>query len=153
MQEAELTGDRRWREALDRKLKACNDASWRATREGLRYLERKLKLKLRTHTHPEGTPTTSPPGDPPALVTGTLMRSVKPRGPYRGRHEYEVRGQVGPTARYARIQELGGRTGKSFGTGDPVTLPARPYVRPTVEEARRDVRRIYVVRWTEALMS
>lgn len=81
--------------------------------------------ELRRYSHPPGTPTPSPPGEPPALVTGTLRRSVHATAPRQtgpGRWEVEAGGSVV----YARIQELGGVTGR----GHRTRLPARPYLRP-----------------------
>lgn len=69
----------------------------------------------------------SPPGQPPALVTGQLRRSVtvgEPRRSLLG--TWETR--TGPTAVYGRIQELGGVAGRGS------VLPARPYVAPSVQE-------------------
>jgi len=81
---------------------------------------------LRTYSHPFGTPTPSPPGHPPALVTGHLVRGIKDAGPH-WESQYVVTGSVGPTAVYARIQEKGGITGRGYATH----LPPRPYVGPT----------------------
>lgn len=118
-----------------------------AVRKGMRVVERRVKRYLRTYTHPEGTPTPSPPGGPPALVTGNLMRSWRTKGPrQRGPNVVEMEG--GPTAKYSRIQELGGRAGHRHRT----TLPKRPYVRPMVLVTRREVRTIFFEEWSRALM-
>ncbi|RMI47609.1 hypothetical protein EBO15_01525 [Actinomadura harenae] len=93
--------------------------------------ERAIKLKLSRYQHPRRTPTPSPPGQPPAVVTGTLRRSVITQVPTGGAGRWI--GSVAPTAVYSRIQELGGATGR----GHHVLLPARPYVAPAVEELRR----------------
>lgn len=147
-----------WNAAIDARLAAVDRATPRAMTEGLRIVERSVKKILRTYTHPEGTPTTSPPGQPPALVTGTLMRSIKVRGPYPGKRRYTYRGTVGPTAVYSRIQELGGRVRvRGRGHVGPQTersyarLPARPYVKPATDRVRRDVRRVFQRRWGAAL--
>lgn len=97
-------------------------------------------VTLRTATHRAATRTPSAPGQPPALVTGTLRRSARivPAVASGPRAVSSVRmGTV-----YARIQELGGdisvkrakvlynkRTKQAFGTH--VRLPARPYMKPT----------------------
>lgn len=146
---ADLHNSRDWNAALDRKFRSVEQATQRGVREGLRIVERSEKKILRTYTHPPGTPTTSPPGEPPALVTGNLMRSVKSRGPYPGKRPHQTVGTVGPTAEYARIQELGGRTGAHHRT----VLPARPYVKPATDRVRSDIRRLFVRRWTDALLS
>lgn len=154
MARSELGNEREWRAALDHKFEQVDKATWRAVREGLHIVERSTKKILRTHTHPVGTPTTSPPGEPPALVTGTLMRSVKSTRPRRGKAAYSVEGDVGPTVEYARIQELGGDIERAFGVpGLRVSLPARPYAKPATDRVRRDVRRLFVTRWTDALLS
>jgi hypothetical protein len=156
--EATVHGVTEWDLAIEAKMVAVDRATPQAMREGLRIVERSVKRILRTYTHPEGTPTTSPPGQPPALVTGTLMRSVKTRGPYPGKRRYTYRGTVGPTAVYSRIQELGGRVrARRRGAIGPQTertytrLPARPYVKPATDRVRRDVRRVFQRRWTAAL--
>jgi hypothetical protein len=158
--EASVHGVPRWDVAIEAKMAAVDRATPRAMSEGLRVVERSVKKILRTYTHPEGTPTTSPPGQPPALVTGTLMRSVKTRGPYPGKRRYTYRGTVGPTAVYSRIQELGGRVrARNRGRIGPqrehsyTRLPARPYVKPATNRVRRDVRRVFVTRWTAALQA
>src|SRR6184192_2354815 len=93
--------------------------------------------ELRRFTHPAGTPTTSPKGQPPARVTGSLARSIrqepvsggKPVGPFR----YET--TVGPTIVYGRIQELGGWSGKGHNT----YLPPRPYIVPATIRLRGQI--------------
>jgi hypothetical protein len=155
---ARLDGSAEWEAALLRKERAVDKATRKAVTEGLRVIERRGKLLLRTYTHPPGTPTTSPPGSPPALVTGNLMRSWVKRGPLPGRHRHEVRGEVGPTTVYARIQELGGRVrihhrgqiGPQRETSY-AHIPARPYVKPATDQSRPLVRRVFVRRYSEAL--
>lgn len=92
--------------------------------------ERAIKTKLSTYSHGKGTPTPSPPGQPPAIVTGTLRRSVITQPPLGGGGRWVA--TVGPTVVYARIQELGGDTGRNHATH----LPARPYVHPAIEQLR-----------------
>lgn len=144
---------RAWEGALKRTGDRLQSRTWRATRRGMGVIEKRVKIYLRTYTHPAGTPTPSPPGGPPALVTGNLMRSWRNKGPRLGRAPYGlisggvVEMEGGPTAAYARIQELGGRAG----AGHRSVLPKRPYVRPMVLVVRREVRRIYVENWTQAL--
>lgn len=107
-------------------------------------MERRIKESF-TQRHSRRTPTPSSPGSPPAVVTGQLRRSVK---------SFPVRqiaggaiGQVAPTAIYARIQELGGVTGRNHAT----TLPARPYVRPTLDAASARLEEIAAQRWDRML--
>lgn len=95
---------------------------------------------LARSSHPRGTRTPSAPGDPPALVGGALRRSMRLSPPVVTGTSRAV-AKVSPRIVYARIQEAGGTvsTDKPHGLGSPqsgffghsVTLPARPYMRPT----------------------
>jgi len=86
---------------------------------------REARSQLSRSSHPPGTPTTSMPGSPPATVTGRLRDSVEVRVIGEGAV------QVGATAPYARIQELGGTSGR----GGATELPSRPYLIPAWEIA------------------
>lgn len=107
----------------------------------LAYQRRLVTVTLIEHTHPPGTKTNAPPGDPPALVTGTLRRSVVPElakggGPV-------ATASVAPHTVYARIQEYGGHIypvrkkylrwfeDGTYHFAKHVYLPPRPYMRPT----------------------
>lgn len=84
------------------------------------YLEGAIKVELGRTSHPPGTPTPSPPGSPPSLITGNLRRSAQVEGPQAtGPGRWSA--SVGMESVYARVQELG---------GGPSNLPARPYVAP-----------------------
>jgi hypothetical protein len=93
-------------------------------------------------------PSPSPAGSPPAVQSGDLRRSVKPMPPVGGGPVWAV--TVGGTTVYARIQELGGTiTAKNFPQlgnptagffGPQVTLPPRPYIKPTAEKIIADGR-------------
>ena len=112
--------------ALEGMVASLNKATKTATAQAAHLLEREIKTTLATTSHPRGTPTPSNPGEPPSLVTGTLRRSITVKGPVPlGMGRWEA--QIGPTAVYGRIQELGGVTGR----GGATVLPARPYVRPS----------------------
>lgn len=119
-------GVREWDAALDaivlRQFQACRTG---ANRAALLVASETKKTLTRT-THKAGTPTPSRPGNPPSLVTGTLRRSMKtvPAVPI---SDTGWKAQVGPTVVYARVQELGGSTRTT-------TLPARPYLAPTVAQ-------------------
>jgi len=78
--------------------------------------ETEIKRQLSRYSHPKGTPTPSPPGEPPAIVSGSLRRSIIVKPHKDSRPAYV---EVGPTMVYARAQELGYRR-----------LPPRPYVEP-----------------------
>ena len=99
-------------------------------------------VTLRKSAHPRGTVTPSAPGEPPALVTGTLRRSAQivPAVTAGSRAVASVR--VGVV--YARIQEKGGTVSAKrsaylkfqYPSGTwhavkSVKIPARPYMRPT----------------------
>lgn len=121
--------------------------TFRATKAGMYLIERNVKMYLRTFTHARGTPTPSPIGGPPAMVTGNLIRSWRNEPVRPGPNPYVVEARGGPTAVYSRIQELSGQAGR----GHLVHIPKRPYVRPMVLASRRGVRAIYIHYWTEAI--
>lgn len=110
---------------MQRLVASAGQACRRGANNAAQLVASETKAKLTTSSHRKGTPTPSRPGEPPSLVSGTLRRSVKivPAQPVGGT---AYKAQVGPTAVYARVQELGGDTGTTF-------LPARPYLQPTVE--------------------
>lgn len=100
--------------------------------------------------HKPGTSTPSAPGQPPAVTTGTLRRSIayevdKPRAV----------GRVGTNLVYARIQEMGGLiTAKSANflhfvidgkhkMVQSVYLPARPYLRPALDKNEGFIARLF----------
>lgn len=107
-----------------------------AAREGvndaLHHVEAIMKGLLGLTSHPPGTPTPSPPGSPPSLVTGRLRRSVQVNGPRREGDDQWV-AEVGPTAHYAMYQELG-----------TSRLPARPFIAPAYAQAAPEIRNIIV---------
>lgn len=109
--------------------------------------ETAVKAILSLTSHPPGTRTPSRPGEPPALITGNLRRSVT-HSPPAETGAFTFTCLVGPVAVYARIQEYGGVihpgssgylanrvTGQFFVTPysrrQYVRLPPRPYMRPT----------------------
>lgn len=92
-------------------------ASMNIVRRSEMHLEAEIKKGF-TKSHPRNTPTPAAPGEPPAVVTGTLRRSVKSTSPI-PLGSGGASGKVYPTAVYARIQELGGGA-----------IPGRPYVGP-----------------------
>ncbi|WP_329330720.1 hypothetical protein OIU81_02795 [Streptomyces sp. NBC_01454] len=139
---SELTG------ALSRLTASFNLATKSATAKAAHLTEGAIKEKLTTSSHRPGTPTPSAPGEPPSLVTGTLRRSIKVTGPHPlGMGRWEA--QIGPTAVYGRVQELGGPTGR----GGATELPARPYVAPAYERviATGAVSAIYHQAWRAAI--
>jgi phage gpG-like protein len=125
---------------------SLNAATRSATAQASHLLEREIKQTLSKASHPRGTPTPSSPGEPPAVVTGTLRRSITVKGPHPlGLGRWEA--QIGPTAVYGRVQELGGVTGHG------AVLPARPYVQPAFERlaATGALSRVYHSAWRRAI--
>lgn len=121
-----------------------------ATPEGLNraahHLEAQIKVELSRTSHPPGTPTPSPPGSPPSLITGALRRSIQvegaqPTGPGRWT------AAVGTGLVYSRIQELGGVTGR----GHRTRLPARPYMAPGLATALPGMGAFIEQAWADAL--
>ncbi|MEU0818968.1 hypothetical protein [Streptomyces mirabilis] len=134
--------------AIEGLATSLNYATRTATAQASHLLEAEIKKTLSTSSHSRGTPTPSSPGEPPSLVTGTLRRSITVKGPHPlglGRWEAEI----GPTAVYGRIQELGGVTGRGHAT----TLPARPYVKPAFDRlaASGALSRVYHEAWRAAI--
>lgn len=115
--------------ALERIAAAGESAARPAAEAMAAVAERTVKQELSIDSHPRGTPTPSRPGEPPSLVTGQLRRSVRRTRSEGGASHWEA--HVAPTVVYARIQELGGATGRAHRS----VLPARPYMRPALARA------------------
>jgi phage gpG-like protein len=119
-----------------------------ATPEGLakaaHLLEGAIKIELSRTSHPPGTPTPSPPGSPPSLVTGTLRRSIQVEGPAQtGPGRWTA--NVGTGLVYSRIQELGGTAGRG------AYLPPRPYMAPGLAAALPAMGGAIERAWADAL--
>lgn len=148
-------------DALRASKPRIHEATVRGTQLAGHELERAVKQTLTTSSHPAGTPTPSAPGTPPAIVTGTLRRSVQvadleitPTG---------ASVKVGPTTVYARIQELGGtitprraprlafQVSGHWVTTMSATLPPRPYLAPTTARKIADgsLRRVWSREWAK----
>lgn len=132
-----------FRAALDaivaRQLAASREALTLSAHE----VERQAKAQLSQTSHPKRTPTPSRPGDPPSLVSGALRRSVTVKGPTAvGPQSWEA--QVGGTVVYARIQELGGTTGR----GHMTELPPRPYMKPALDAAQEFIAEAFRKAWS-----
>lgn len=74
--------------------------------EGAHAIEREAKIRAGAGgRHKAGTPTPATTGDGPAIITGTLRRSIHVDGPHRlGLGTYEA--SVGPSVIYGRRVEL-----------------------------------------------
>lgn len=147
-----------------------------ASLDAAEYVGSIAKAKLAEREHGPLTFSPSPPGSPPAMVSGDLAASITavPSG--------GTSAMVGPTTKYGRIQELGGtmhghmRFRKlaawepgskahadfvaTFGNSAVVTfhrsivkLPPRPYLEPATEDAVDSgrVRDIYAQWWADAI--
>lgn len=134
--------------AIEGLAASLNTATRTATVQASHLVEAEIKKTLTTSSHSRRTPTPSSPGEPPSVVTGTLRRSITVKGPHPlGLGRWEA--QIGPTAVYGRIQELGGVTGR----GGTAVLPARPYVSPSFQRlaASGALNRVYHSAWRTAL--
>lgn len=113
--------------ALDRLIKVAPDAAKQASESMGAVGERAVKLELSRSSHSPGTKTPSRAfTDPPSLITGRLRESVRRTRVYSSGSQWIT--NIAPTTVYARIQELGGITGR----GHKTRLPPRPYVRPAM---------------------
>jgi hypothetical protein len=111
-------------------------------------LEGRARAKLSETSHARGTPTPSPPGSPPSLISGALRSSFEitpPLGTGSGRWT----SVLGPTSVYARIQELGGDAGRDHASH----LPPRPYLKPAYDELEEsgDAREMASRIWARAV--
>lgn len=128
-----VTGITELKRALEAMAARIEAATPFAVLAATALVEGKARENLARTSHARGTPTPSAPGQPPSRITGRLRSSFEVLGPTPA-GSGAWRSVLGPTAVYARIQELGGQAGR----GRSVTLPARPYLRPAFEESVHD---------------
>jgi phage gpG-like protein len=141
-----ITGTDRFGSAMTAMTLRVDLATRVATAAAAEMLRDTVVKKLSEKTHPPGTRTPSSPGEPPALVSGRLARSVEAGAPrVRGFGDYEA--TVGPDVAYGRVQEEGGDTGR----GHASHLPARPYLAPSVAETAPRMREIFGERLQDAI--
>lgn len=141
-------GVREWRLATEKLTEKMMRATEHSINDGLDMIEKAEKKELRRREHPPGTRTNSPPGEPPAWVTGAMHDRWRTVKAYRvGR--YKFKGKGGNPSVQARIQELGGRTG----AGHRVHLPPRPYLAPAVRSVRDDIHRGFRRRYEVVILS
>jgi phage gpG-like protein len=133
--------------ALAKRADSVRNATRTAVTRAALKVEREGKKRLRTYTHRPGEATNSPPGQPPALVTGQLRRSWKTEGTPRESGS-AIQARTGPTAVYSRVQELGGKCGRGHAT----TLPARPFLGPSLTYLtdNGELQAEFVAAWTAA---
>ena len=106
--------------------------------------ETATKLTLTKRTHTAGTPTPSAPGQPPALVSGALRRSVI-RAPARAIGPGNAAQLMACHVIYGAVHEFGPVTIRSKGNyplrnkntgqvfGPRVVIPRRPWMKPSME--------------------
>lgn len=100
--------------------------------------ERQAKINASVGAHKRGTPTPASPGTGPAVISGTLRRSLTHSSPVRTGAGWEVKvgTAVGftppygrtPASRYGLYLETGLRNGATY----PFLLPAAKFVMRTV---------------------
>lgn len=147
MSSVQVFGVRELLGAFTRMGAQLDAASIAATTAAAHLVEERIKTQLGATSHERGTPTPAAPGSPPSLVTGTLRRSVSVTGPNHSGEGWVS--EVGPTAVYSRVQDMGGVTGR----GHRTRLPARPYVRPAYESAVGEIGGIFREAWSRALLA
>ncbi|HWU23642.1 MAG TPA: hypothetical protein VN088_19040 [Nocardioides sp.] len=143
--QARVGGADGWATRADAILARVRTASDGAVDDGLAMVQQSAQQNLRHFTHPPGTPTPSAPGDPPALISGTLLRSVKARRTSTGPNVFA--GKVGSTVIYGPPQERGARTGR----GHHTILPPRPWLRPAAFNALPKAGKHIISAWTRAI--
>lgn len=123
-------------------------ATGEAVMVGQALIEGRARAELSRSSHQIGTPTPSAPGQPPSLITGVLRSSFRVTGPTpAGAGRWTS--VMGPTTVYARIQELGGVTGR----GHHTVLPPRPYLRPAYDALVHSdaLRGVFTRAWARAI--
>lgn len=147
--------DEKWRASMTLWPKLARKAGHEGNVAAAREIASEAKSRLHRLGHPPETKTPSLPGMPPASIFGELARTITQRTTTDST-------KVGPTARYARIQELGGwmqgnpymywhEDGVSYRSSGH-RLPERPYWKPSVDAVIESGRltRIYRDRWRAA---
>jgi phage gpG-like protein len=137
---AELDGFEAMKTALEAIAVRVLGATPQALTRAAHHLEAQVKVELSRTSHPRGTPTPSPPGSPPSLISGTLRRSVQVEGPDQtGAASWSAK--VGADTVYAAVQEHGGGN----------NLPARPYMAPGLATALPAMSAYFEQAWADAL--
>lgn len=86
----------------------------------------------------------SPPGEPPARMTGNLWRSIGEQVELSDRAVYVGVESDNPANQYAMIHEFGGII-EYIGPngGGQFTMPARPYLRPALANSTENLNRVF----------
>lgn len=144
-----VVDDRDWQSALDELVALIPGVLKDAGEAGAESIKSDAQLLLSMNAHGAGTYSDAPAGGPPGEITGELADSYLITSTDDG-------ALVGPTADYAREQELGGpmrghlfmRWVNEGGRWQRrlVELPSRPYHKPATELTidSGDLTRIYV---------
>jgi phage gpG-like protein len=158
----EVSGVDRWVEQMEAIVGSLQRGTLRVTRSSLTQIQEDAQNFLAAKTHPPLTRTPSLSGQPPALISGALRRSIKVRMTQNGAGGVYA-GLVGPTIVYGRIQELGGEIHAKTGpfltwltvggwvSKPMVVLPPRPFMLPAVELNRYAIRERFIAVWSIAL--
>ena len=142
--------------ALDRIIGFVKGETHVAVMDAADEVQHTTQELLLTRSHAPHTKTPSPPGTPPAAISGDLAASI------RVTELGESDALVGPTMDYGRIQERGG-----YMQGHPLMhwqeppgvwhsslghdLPDRPYLKPAVDLALPDIEQIFYDAWLKAI--
>ena len=128
--------DTAWQDALDLLLTLIPGVLQDAGHEGAEEIAREAQFSLAEHAHGFGTYSDAPVGGPPGEISGELGGSYVIEDTDDG-------AKVGPTAPYAREQELGGpmsghpwmhwRNEGGIWYRKLVVLGPRPYHKPATE--------------------
>lgn len=97
----------------------------------------------------------SPPGEPPAAMTGNLSRSIVQDVVGSERSVYVGVASDSPANNYAMIHEFGGLI-EQIGTvnnpgGYNIRMPARPYLRPALAKSKPDIDRAFGAQFKRSL--
>lgn len=117
---------------LAAEINAAHEAKVRRTLVAIALVaERQAKINASSGAHKRGTPTPARPGSGPAVISGTLRRSLTHTSPVRGPSGWEVKVGTGvgftppygktPASEYGLILE---KTGLRNGATYPFLVPA-----------------------------
>lgn len=142
----EVFGAREYEAALVALAARVDVATGHATGEAAKHVRDKAKELLTQRSHARGTPTPSPPGQPPAKISGDLAGSMTASDPTQQGIGHWL-AETAPHTVYAAIQEHGGNAGR----GGASYLPPRPYMAPAVEQSTAEIVAGYLEAWAAAV--
>jgi hypothetical protein len=120
-----------------------DEATRAAATAGAQLIGVETQRLLSLRSHPRGTPTPSPPGAPPARISGDLRDSVHTGVAQGGSGTYRATVQSGLA--YSWVQEHGGRVGRGS------VLPPRPYIKSARDNVALAAVRLAGEIWMAAL--